>query len=89
MKLKSKIFIYFILSLIPLLMALSILKYREFSIYFISNISKSLNMPADYFIPFIVITLFLLTIIFSSLLLRAIVKSMLPSDKGGEKTNVS
>ncbi|MCD6564138.1 MAG: hypothetical protein J7K23_09530 [Thermoproteales archaeon] len=89
MKLKSKIFIYFILSLIPLSIALIILKYRKVSIKYISSISESLNIPAGYFIPFIVIVLFFLTIIFSSLLLKTVVNSLLLPEKRGDKSNVS
>ena len=87
--LKSKIFIYFILSLIPLSIALIILKYRKVSIKYISSISESLNIPAGYFIPFIVIVLFFLTIIFSSLLLKTVVNSLLLPEKRGDKSNVS
>ena len=53
---------------------------------YITALSDYLGIASDYIVPLIVITLFLLTIVFSALLLRTIVNTLLSQqEKKGEK----
>ncbi len=73
---KKSISLFFILTVIPLLLAYIILRYRSLIFPYLERTALMLRLEVRVLVPFLILILFTLSIIFGGLLIRSSVRAL-------------
>lgn len=86
MGLKTKIFLYMLFLAVPLIISLAMLRYGAYTLRIMVGASRLLGISPAVLIPFMIIVLFILSLVFGALLVRDLVRyflsKIMPKEEG-------